>query len=88
MGKLNVLVLYDRWEEPEDTDASAGDKTPLVRTLDKKEVEDEVAETLGKLDHDAYRRTVNVLLKSGGEKVITRDPGDAGFTELVWSDAQ
>jgi len=43
---------------------------------------------LGKLDHDAYRRTVNVLLKSGGEKVITRDPGDSGFTEVVWSDAQ
>ncbi len=43
---------------------------------------------LGKLDHDAYRRTVNVLLKSGGEKVITRDPGDSGFTEIVWSEAK
>ena len=41
--------------------------------------------SFGRLDHDAYRRTVNVLLKSGGEKVITRDPGSAGYTEIVWS---
>ena len=39
---------------PEDADAGAsGDKAPLTRTLDKKEVEDEVADTLGKLGHDA-----------------------------------
>ena len=53
MSKLNVVVLYDRWEEPEAADASSADKAPLTRTLDKKEVEDEVADTLGKLGHEA-----------------------------------
>jgi D-alanine-D-alanine ligase len=56
VSRLNVLVLYDRWET-DDEDASAADK-PLTRTLDKKEVEDEVAETLGKLGHEA---TLHVL---------------------------
>ncbi len=55
MGKLNFVVLYDRWDEPDEGSAaaSASDKTPLTRTLDKKEVEDEVADALGKLGHDA-----------------------------------
>jgi D-alanine-D-alanine ligase len=57
MGTLNVVVLYDRWDPPEDESAST-EKAPLTRTLDKKEVEDEVAETLGKLGHDA---TLHVL---------------------------
>jgi D-alanine-D-alanine ligase len=56
LSKLNILVLYDRWET-DDEDASSSDK-PLIRTLDKKEVEDEVAETLGKLGHEA---TLHVL---------------------------
>jgi D-alanine-D-alanine ligase len=63
MGKLNVVVLYDRWEEPEEPGASA-DKSPLTRTLDKKEVEDEVAETLGKLGHDATLHVLDGTLKS------------------------
>jgi D-alanine-D-alanine ligase len=50
LSKLNIIVLYDRWEEP---DATPADKAPLTRTLDKKEVEDEVAETLAKLGHEA-----------------------------------
>jgi D-alanine-D-alanine ligase len=58
VGKLNVIVLYDRWEEPEDDGAGTTEKGPLTRTLDKKEVEDEVAETLVKLGHDA---TLHVL---------------------------
>ena len=58
MSKLNIVVLYDHWEEPEDPGAPASDKTPLTRTLDKKEVEDEVAEALGKLGHEA---TLHVL---------------------------
>ena len=58
MGKLHVVVLYDRWEEPEEADAAATDKAPLTRTLDKKEVEDEVAETLEKLGHEP---TLHVL---------------------------
>ena len=51
MGTLKVAVLYDRWEAPEE--AAPSDKAPLTRTLDKKEVEDEVAEALGKLGHQA-----------------------------------
>lgn len=63
MGKLNVVVLYDRWEEPEDESAST-EKAPITRTLDKKEVEDEVAETLAKLGHDATLHVLDGSLKS------------------------
>jgi D-alanine-D-alanine ligase len=62
VGKLSIVVLYDRWEEPED-DASA-ERTPLVRTLDKKEVEDEVAEALTKLGHDATLHCLDGSAKS------------------------
>jgi D-alanine-D-alanine ligase len=64
VGKLNVIVLYDRWEEPEEGDAAAAEKAPLTRTLDKKEVEDEVAETLGKLGHDATLHVLDGSTKS------------------------
>ena len=64
MGKLNVLVIYDRWEEPEDPDAPAADRAPLSRTLDRKEVEDEVAETLGKLGHEATLHVLDGSTKS------------------------
>jgi D-alanine-D-alanine ligase len=64
MGKLNVVVLYDRWEEPEDEGAPADEKAPITRTLDKKEVEDEVAETLGKLGHDASLHVLDGSIKS------------------------
>ena len=40
------------------------DKAPLTRTLDKKEVEDEVAETLGKLGHDATLHVLDGSIKS------------------------
>ena len=63
MGKLNVVVLYDRWEEPEDAAASA-EKAPLTRTLDKKEVEEEVADALGKLGHDATLHVLDGSIKS------------------------
>jgi hypothetical protein len=63
MGKLNVVVLYDRWDAPEVESASA-EKAPLTRTLDKKEVEDEVAETLGKLGHDATLHVLDGSVKS------------------------
>jgi D-alanine-D-alanine ligase len=62
VGKLNVVVLYDRWEEPEESGAGA-EKTPLTRTLDKKEVEEEVADTLGKLGHDASLHVLDGSLK-------------------------
>ena len=62
MGKLNVVVLYDRWEEPEDAGAPA-EKAPLTRTLDKKEVEEEVAEALGKLGHEASLHVLDGSIK-------------------------
>lgn len=51
MGKLKIVVLYDRVLE--DDGPGTLERSPVVRTLDKKEVEDEVAETLGKLGHEA-----------------------------------
>jgi D-alanine-D-alanine ligase len=63
MGKLNVVVLYDRWDEPEVESASA-EKAPLTRTLDKKEVEEEVAETLRKLGHEATLHVLDGSVKS------------------------
>ena len=62
MGTLNVVVLYDRWEPEEDT--ATGDRAPLTRTLDKKEVEDEVAEALGKLGHQATLHCLDGSTKS------------------------
>ena len=64
VSKLNVVVLYDRWEEPEAADAASGDKGPITRTLDKKEVEDEVADTLGKLGHEAALHVLDGSIKS------------------------
>ncbi len=63
MGKLNILVIYDRWDEPEEPGA-ATERAPLTRTLDKKEVEDEVAETLTKLGHSANLHVLDGSLKS------------------------
>ena len=63
MGKLNIVVIYDRWEPPGD-EAATSETAPLTRTLDKKEVEDEVAETLGKLGHDAKLHVLDGSVKS------------------------
>ncbi|HEY3886082.1 MAG TPA: hypothetical protein VGL62_12780, partial [Vicinamibacterales bacterium] len=62
MSTLNVVVLYDRWD-PEDDDATT-ERAPLTRTLDKKEVEDEVAEALGKLGHRAALHCLDGSIKS------------------------
>jgi len=64
VGKLNIVVIYDRWEDPEGEGSAAADTAPLMRTLDKKEVEDEVAETLGKLGHDASLHVLDGSFKS------------------------
>ncbi|HLG54718.1 MAG TPA: ATP-grasp domain-containing protein [Vicinamibacterales bacterium] len=54
MSKLKIVVLYDRVLEDESEEpAPSGEKSPVVRTLDKKEVEEEVTEALTKLGHDA-----------------------------------
>ena len=47
VGTLNVIVLYDRWDDGNET-AAGTDKAPLTRTLDKKEVEEEVSSLLGR----------------------------------------
>src|SRR5687768_8479468 len=52
MGKLKIVVLYDRVLVDEADEQAAGDKSPVVRTLDKKEVEEEVADVLTKLGHE------------------------------------
>ena len=64
MGKQNVVVLYDRWDEPEVEGSAPTEKAPLTRTLDKKEVEDEVVETLGKLGHEATLHVLDGSIKS------------------------
>src|SRR5688572_32629429 len=53
MGKLKIVVLYDRVlvDETEEQ-ASPSEKSPVVRTLDKKEVEEEVSDALAKLGHE------------------------------------
>jgi D-alanine-D-alanine ligase len=53
MSRLKIVVLYDRALVDDSEEAPAtGDKTPVTRTLDKKEVEEEVAEALVKLGHE------------------------------------
>lgn len=63
MGRLKIVVLYDRVLADESEEA-ATDKTPVVRTLDKKEVEDEVAETLTKLGHEPVMYELDGTQKS------------------------
>jgi D-alanine-D-alanine ligase len=62
MSKLKITVLYDRVLV--DEDAAAGDKSPVVRALDKKEVEEEVAEALAKLGHDPVLHEIDGSTKS------------------------
>jgi D-alanine-D-alanine ligase len=52
MSKLKVVVLYDRVLVDEDEAAAPAERTPVTRALDKKEVEEEVADTLAKLGHE------------------------------------
>ena len=61
-GKLKIAVLYDRWEPAEDSVANG--KAPLVRTLDKKEVEEEVLDALTKLGHEPTLHQLDGSLKS------------------------
>ena len=65
MGTLRIAVLYDRVlvDETEEQAPSA-DKSPVVRTLDKKEVEDEVAEALVKLGHEPVMYELDGTQKS------------------------
>src|SRR5690349_12835227 len=63
MGKLKVVIIYDRVlvDESEET---AAEKSPVVRTLDKKEVEEEVAEALTRLGHEPVMYELDGTQKS------------------------
>jgi D-alanine-D-alanine ligase len=65
MSKLKIIVLYDRVlvDETEEQAAST-DKAPVTRTLDKKEVEDEVSEALTKLGHEPMMHELDGTAKS------------------------
>lgn len=54
MSTLKVAVLYDRMTVEEDDDAAAAEKAPVTRTLDKKEVEEEVMDVLARQGHEAF----------------------------------
>ena len=64
MGKLKIVVLYDRVLVDESEEPAASDKSPVVRTLDKKEVEEEVAEALTKLGHEPVMYELDGTQKS------------------------
>jgi len=64
MSKLKIVVLYDRVLIDESEEQAGGDKAPVVRTLDKKEVEEEVAEALAKLGHDPVMYELDGTQKS------------------------
>jgi D-alanine-D-alanine ligase-like ATP-grasp enzyme len=64
MGKLKIVVLYDRVLVDESEEPAGGDKSPVVRTLDKKEVEEEVAEVITKLGHEPVMYELDGTQKS------------------------
>jgi D-alanine-D-alanine ligase len=65
MSKLKIIVMYDRvLVDESDDQATSADKAPVVRTLDKKEVEEEVAEALTKLGHEPTMHEVDGTTKS------------------------
>ena len=64
MGKLKIIVLYDRVLVDDSDEPAAGDKSPVVRTLDKKEVEEEVADVLTKLGHEPVMYELDGTQKS------------------------
>ncbi len=63
MGKLKIVVIYDRVLVDE-AEAAPTEKSPVTRTLDKKEVEEEVADALGKLGHEVVMHEVDGTLRS------------------------
>src|SRR5215208_5411985 len=65
MSRLKIIVLYDRVLVDEtDEPAASNEKSPVTRTLDKKEVEEEVAEALTKLGHDPAMHELDGTAKS------------------------
>src|SRR5687768_16495748 len=65
MGSLRIAVLFDRvLVDESEEQAPSTDKSPVVRTLDKKEVEDEVSEALTKLGHEPVMYELDGTQKS------------------------
>src|SRR5688572_10271840 len=65
MAKHKIVVLYDRDLVDEDEEqAGASDRSPVVRTLDKEEVEEEVAEALTKAGHEPVMYELDGTQKS------------------------
>jgi D-alanine-D-alanine ligase len=65
MSKLKVVVLYDRvLVDEDDAAAPPTEKSPVVRTLDKKEVEEEVADALTRLGHEPVMYELDGTQKS------------------------
>jgi D-alanine-D-alanine ligase len=65
MSTLKIAVLYDRvWEDEADDTPALAEKSPVTRTLDKKEVEEEVQEALAKLGHEATLHELDGTTKS------------------------
>jgi D-alanine-D-alanine ligase len=64
MGKLKLIVIYDRVLVDDDEQTPSMERSPVVRVLDKKEVEEEVAEALTKLGHDAVLHELDGTAKS------------------------
>jgi D-alanine-D-alanine ligase len=64
MGKLKIVVLYDRVLVDDSDEQASSDKSPVVRTLDKKEVEEEVAEVITKLGHEPVMHELDGTQKS------------------------
>jgi D-alanine-D-alanine ligase len=77
MSKLKIIVLYDRVLVDEGEDQGSNDKSPVVRTLDKKEVETEVAEALVKLGHEPVMYELDGTQKS--LLGLSRTDGDLVF---------
>ena len=49
MGKLKVVIIYDRVLVEESEEAAPGDKAPVIAHPRQEEVEEEVADALTKL---------------------------------------
>ena len=62
---------------PEESSSASSDKAPLTRTLDKKEVEEEVAEALTKLGHEAELHVLDGSIK--GLHALARKECDLFF---------
>src|SRR5258706_5195110 len=81
MGRLKVVIIYDRVLVDEAEEA-ASDKAPVTRTLDKKEVEEEVADALTKLGHEPVLYEVDGTVRS--LLALARVDCDLVFNLVEW----